>query len=169
MADAWIEVPVSTKAGFTTTLLDVDDYLRLDGRALSLGSHGYAQMWDRKAMTLLHRWVLGLGKGRRLVADHRNFVKLDNRQRNLRVLTPSLSNMNRRIKAANAEFGVYPARGRWAAKGFWRTQTHHLGTFDGPEEAAEVVRQWQLAVRPHGEAIRPKVIAEAVTKGVTGR
>lgn len=158
MVAAWVEVPVSTKTGFTVTLLDVEDYERLQGRALSLGSHGYAQLWDERQMKVVHRWVLGLGPGRRLVGDHINFDKLDNRRSNLRVLTASLSNMNRRIKPARHEFGVYPARsGRWVACGYWNHRKVHIGTYLTPEAAAEAVRDWALKTRPEGEAIRAEV------------
>ena len=39
-------------------VLDFEDFTRLGGRKLSLGSHGYAQMWDDKLVTLVHRWVV---------------------------------------------------------------------------------------------------------------
>lgn len=158
MADAWIEVPVSIKTGFTYTSLDIDDYLRLRGRKLSLGSHGYPQLYDEKTVKVIHRWVLGLGKNRMLVGDHRNFDKLDNRRRNLRVLTPSLSNMNRRIKPAHGEFGVHPTKyGRWEACAYWAGEKHNLGAFPTPEAAAEVVRQWWQENRPEAERIRAEV------------
>jgi hypothetical protein len=40
-------------------VLDFEDFTRLGGRKLSLGSHGYAQMRDDKPVTLVHRWVVG--------------------------------------------------------------------------------------------------------------
>ena len=39
-------------------VLDVEDFVRLERRKLSLSSHGYAQMWDEKLVTLVHRWVI---------------------------------------------------------------------------------------------------------------
>lgn len=57
MNRAHIEVPASAGDVFVTVLMDVDDYLRLEGRALSIGSHGYPQLWaDRKVQTV-HRAV----------------------------------------------------------------------------------------------------------------
>ena len=157
MADAWIEMPTSTKAGFVYALLDIDDFLQLNGRALSLGSHGYPQLWDRPTVKVLHRWILDLSKGCKLVGDHINHDKLDNRRRNLRVLTPSESNMNRRMRPANGEFGVYRTRyGRWSANGFWRGETHNLGNHTTQEEAVAAARAWQREVRPQAEALRPQ-------------
>ncbi len=49
-------VPVSAKdRNDVIAVLDLEDFTRLDGRKLSLGSHGYAQMWDDMLVTLVHR------------------------------------------------------------------------------------------------------------------
>jgi hypothetical protein len=53
-------VPVSAKdVDDVVSILDVEDFVRLERRKLSLGSHGYAQMWDEKLVTLVRRWVIG--------------------------------------------------------------------------------------------------------------
>jgi hypothetical protein len=51
-------VPVSAKdRDDVVAVLDFEDFARLDGRKLSLGSHGYAQMRDAELLTLVHRRV----------------------------------------------------------------------------------------------------------------
>lgn len=120
-------------------LLDVDDLARLNGRSVSIGSHGYAQIWEHPRVLLLHRWLLGLGVGDPRLGDHINGDKLDNRRENLRIVTPAESNLNRSVKGR----GVYRTRNgkRWQAKvahGRGGRATY-LGTFDTADEAEAAV------------------------------
>lgn len=110
---------------------------------MSIGSHGYAQVWDGTTVVLLHRWLLGLGAGDRYVADHINGDLLDNRRANLRAVDGSESNLNRDVKGDC----VYPMRGKWQAKVRHRGQRHHLGTYDSWEAAASAVAAFR---REHG-------------------
>lgn len=120
-------------------LLDAEDAERLGGRRLSIGSHGYAQMWETKKVTLVHRWVLGLCKGDRRIGDHINGNKLDNRRSNLRIVDASGSSQNVSGRGRSRFRGVYPSRnGRWNAKVKFQGRYHCLGTFDTEEEAAAV-------------------------------
>ena len=64
-------------------VLDLEDFTRLDGRKLSLGSHGYTQMWDDKYVTLVHRWVMGAKPKDGRIVDHLNGERLDDRRTNL--------------------------------------------------------------------------------------
>lgn len=142
MSTAHIEIPASTRNGFATVLVDLDTYERLAGRAVSIGSHGYAQVWDRPHMMTLHRWVMGVtpGIGYRVIVDHINRQVLDCRRSNLRLVTPSASNLNRAVKPRELPIGVYRTRsGRYEAKLSRQRRTIALGTFDTPEEAAATV------------------------------
>ena len=58
-------------------VLDFEDFTRLGGRNLSLGSHGYAQMWDDKLVTLVHRWVAGAKPRDGRIVDHLNGDRLE--------------------------------------------------------------------------------------------
>lgn len=137
--DAWVEVPASTKDGPVPVLLSVDDYLRLGARRLSIGSHGYAQLFDQGRVQVVHRWVLGLRVGDRMIGDHRNGNRTDNRRSNLRVVNPSGSSQNVAGRGKSRHRGVYPLRsGRWQAKVKFRGVYHRLGTFASEEAAARV-------------------------------
>lgn len=115
----------------------VDEDLGLPG-SVSIGSHGYAQVWVPPFM-LLHRWILGLEVGDERYADHINGDPLDNRRANLRVVDGTESNLNRRVKGRC----VYPVRDRWQAKVGHRGHRHYLGTYDTYEEAEAVVEAFR--------------------------
>lgn len=129
-------------------LLDQD--VDLPGR-LSIGSHGYAQLTGVRSgvVVLLHRWLLGiLDAGPGVIGDHKNGVTLDNRRSNLRVVTPSENSANVTGRACSGFRGVYPNHGRWIARAKTAGRLHNLGTYDTPEEAAEVAHSWRAANMP---------------------
>lgn len=139
---AYLEVPASHPDGFKTVLMDVEDYERLSPRTLSIGSHGYAQMWTGVTVALLHRWLMDVpgGTGYRLIVDHINRDPLDCRRANLRLVTPSQSNLNRSIAPRDLPVGVYRLKsGRFQARLKRQCITSYLGTFDTSEQAAVAV------------------------------
>jgi len=139
---AHIELPASHPDGPQTVLLSVEDYERLGRRRLSIGSHGYAQMWTGVTVALLHRWLMDVpgGTGYRVIVDHINRNKLDCRRENLRLVTPTQSNLNRAIALRELPVGVYRTRtDRFAARLKRNRVNRHLGTFDTPEQASVAV------------------------------
>lgn len=80
----------------------------------------------------MHRMVLGLKKGEGMT-DHINGNKLDNRRENLRVVTMSESNHNRRSKSD----GVYQRKKdqRWVVSLRINKQFQWLGSFATKEDA----------------------------------
>ncbi len=130
-------------------LLDPEDVALLGSRQLSVGSHGYAQLWDCKKVILVHRWVLGLQRGDRRIGDHINGNRLDNRRSNLRIVDASGSSQNVSGRGRSRFRGVYPqSSGRWQAKVKFRGRTHYLGTFETEEEAAAVAEAKRCEVMP---------------------
>lgn len=75
--------------------------MRLDGRKLSVGSHGYTQMWDEKLVTLVHRWVVGAKPRDGRIVDNVNGNRLDDRRLNLRFVTAAESSANVKVHAAS--------------------------------------------------------------------
>jgi hypothetical protein len=132
-----VEVPVRANGKLLTCFLDIEDFDRLAGRKLSLGSHGYVQMWSKPHVMLLHRWVLDLQRGDRRIGDHVNGDPLDNRRANLRIVTASGSSQNVSGRGKSKHRGVHPApSGKWYALAKYQGRTYRLGTFDTEEEAA---------------------------------
>jgi hypothetical protein len=130
-------------------LMDSEYITRLAGRKLSIGSHGYAQMFEEKRVILVHRWVLGLCKGDGLIGDHKNGNRLDNRRSNLRIVDASGSSQNVSGRGRSRFRGVHRARsGRWTARTKFQGQTHYLGTYDTEEEAAAVAAAKRIELMP---------------------
>ena len=111
-------VPVTAKGrDDVAAALDAADFMRLDGRKLSLGFHGYAQMWDDKLVTLVHRWVAGAKPRDGRIVNHVNGDRLDDRKLSLRFVTAAESSANVKVHAASGYRGVYPNKSRWSAEG----------------------------------------------------
>ena len=129
-------------------LLDTEDFQRLYSRMLSIGSHGYVQIWDEQQVKTLQRWVLGLTRNDGLIADHINGDKLDNRRTNLRIVNPAESSANTASWGVSGRLGVYPTGGKWEARGTCGGRTVGLGVFDSIESAAQVAHEWRVKNLP---------------------
>lgn len=124
-------------------LMDPDDIRRLGKRKLSIGSHGYAQTFENGRVMTLHSWIMG-GTPSGMVIDHINRNKLDNRRSNLRIVSPTESNMNRVANLSSHGKGVRRQKsGRWAARLKRSRISYNLGTYDTPEQAAEAVKKFE--------------------------
>lgn len=144
-----VRVPVSAgDLEGVFTWLDADDAERLGDRKVSLGSHGYAQIFDDSHMVLLHRWVLRARRGDGRIGDHINGRPLDNRKVNLRFVDASASSSNVRGRASSGHRGVYPNRKGWIARGKLGGRLYNLGTYTDVEEAARVAHEWRLENLP---------------------
>ena len=130
-------VPVRAGDEILFTVMDAEDAERLGDRRLSLGSHGYPQMfWDGEVM-LVHRWILGLKVRDKCFGDHINREPFDNRRINLRVVSASGSSQNVSGRGKSPYRGVHPVpSGRFMARVKFRGRHYILGTFDTELEAA---------------------------------
>ncbi|WP_035865912.1 HNH endonuclease [Kitasatospora cheerisanensis] len=141
MAGDTVQLIASAGHGATATVLvDQADAVRLAGRRISIGSHGYAQIYAGGTRTLLHRWVMGIAVGDRpdVLVDHINRKRLDCRRANLRLVSPAESSLNRELPQRDLPLGVYRTRSkRFAAKLKRGYRNQHLGTYDTPEQAAD--------------------------------
>lgn len=90
----------------------------------------------------MHRRIMRLSPGDGLHVDHENHNTLDNRRKNLRVVTPLLNSENRRDQSGYGA-GVYMApSGRFVARTERRGRRHHIGVYDTAEEATEARRKF---------------------------
>lgn len=146
-----IEVPAKRGPEYVTVLMDQSDYEALEGRKISIGSHGYGQIWVGlpSRVQVLHRWILGLTKGDGLIGDHINRNRLDNRRVNLRVVDPSGSSQNVSGRGKSRFRGVHPTRaGRWVARVKYQHKNYIVGTFDSEEDAAKAAEAKRREVLP---------------------
>lgn len=124
-------------------LFDEADLPLLKPFSWSIGSHGYAQgCAPGIKIVVMHQLLMG-ETPRGMLIDHINRNKLDNRRENLRFVTPSESNMNRRTTGG----GIYRTRtGSWTVRIQRQRVNHYVGTAKTYEEA-EVMRNKWLAER----------------------
>jgi hypothetical protein len=143
-------------------IVDDGDYERVAKHRWGLGSvHGYVvrqRREGRSGTVRLHREVLGLKPGDPEV-DHENGDKLDNRRENLRLVTKSANMQNRHGldgKNTSGYRGVSWDRRlcKWRAQTMLRGRYHHLGYFDTPEQANDVVVAWRAENMPFSEDAR---------------
>lgn len=157
MDEATARIPLRNRKGEVVawTLVDAADEVML----LAIGrwhrsSGGYAihgvRVGPRKAnrtvMLRMHRVVLGLGIEDPRQGDHVNRDRLDNRRRNLRVVSARENSQNVSSLPGTSRFrGVCwdQVRGGWLAQARMSGVLHRLGVFATEEEAAQVAAQWR--------------------------
>lgn len=136
-------------------LVDDKDFEYLRQWKWHLSSGGYAARarthLDGKGSHLIfmHR-VLTRGWGKKDV-DHINGKKLDNRRKNLRVISHALNGHNRKVKNKNNLSGFpgvsfHTLTKKWRARVKVLYQEKHLGLFSSRAAAAKVVRKFKKKV-----------------------
>ena len=139
------QIMASHSGVFTPVLVDDADAERIGRRKVSIGSHGYPQIWDQGTVHLLHRWLLGLTVGDGTVTDHDDDNPFNCQRANLVITSYAYNSTKGRTGR-----GAYPTRsGRWHAQAKHLRKNYHLGTYDTEEEALEVVRKWRES-HPYG-------------------
>lgn len=127
-------------------LVDEADAHLVAGR-WALNSTGYATARRDGRTVLMHRHILGLAPGDGLEVDHVNCARLDNRRRNLRVLTHAENHHNRRPRSfGTSKFrGVYwnKAAGKWFARVKIDGRHHWVGAFDDETEAGNAAAEYR--------------------------
>ncbi len=115
-----------------------------------------AWLGDNKVETIyMHRLILGLEKGDRTQADHRDLDPLNNTRENLRKATQSQNGMNRPVRrdASSGTKGIRKDGNRWCATCYRDGKQYYLGSFKTVEEAREAYQIGSAKI--HGEFSRP--------------
>ena len=100
----------------------------------------------------MHRQILGLKKGDKKEADHRNGYQLDNRRSNLRICSRDENARNRRGARGTSKYkGVYfyKLTKKWAAQIGFNKKRKTIGYFLTENAAAEAYNK--AALKYHGE------------------
>lgn len=97
----------------------------------------YARRNSKKKKVYLHRQIIGAKKGE--VVDHINRDGLDNRRKNLRIVTPTQNNYNQKIRVDNTSGykGIWWNRQRqkWVVEIWARKQKYYFGGYKNIQEA----------------------------------
>lgn len=100
----------------------------------------------------LSRVLCDLPHGDKREVDHRNGDILDNRRRNLRVVTTAINAQNKpSMRDSSSRFrGVTwdSEKRKWLAQAKLDRRNHYLGRYDNEEEAAEAARRFREANMP---------------------
>lgn len=151
------------RKGIVETLIDTEDLPKLIsyGQRWSLFTetehHRYAtsmrEIEGKRKFVALHRIILDAPKG--LLVDHINGDTLDNRKSNIRIVTPSQNQFNRRIQKNNTS-GVpglrwRESKNRWEACIMFNRQCvyqKHFKEFSDAVNGIEIARAKIMATLP---------------------
>lgn len=119
---------------------DVSDYDKLKSIHWRINSNGYAIGTHNKKNVSMSRFIMDyIG---RLIVDHINGDRLDNRRSNLRIVTHTQNSLNRSShKGSSSQYiGVsyYNRLKKWVSRATINGKEVHLGSFDTELEAAQV-------------------------------
>ena len=122
----------------------------------SIGGGGYARRYEknngRDRIFLMHRELLGLVKGDGLEGDHIDLDRLNNRRKNLRILTKPQNGQNRgsNRNSSSVYRGVSFMRttARWRAAIRVNGKLFNLGEYADELEAANVARAARARLLP---------------------
>ena len=117
-----------------STLIDKINFDKVRHRRWCRNSQGYVTYRDGNKIIRMHRIIIGTPpKG--MEVDHINGNKLDNRGANLRFVTRSQNNMNRKdVKG----YWWDKIRKKWAVAIHQNNKKIHLGRFNTEQEAIDI-------------------------------
>lgn len=130
-------------------LIDESDYDEVAAHSWHLLSSGYAarSIWGEgrnEEIVLMQRSLLGLGRGDKRRAHHRNEDRLDNRRSNLQIVTTS---EHSRLHSQFTGVTFFKRTGRWMARTRKREGRYvHLGYFATRDEALRAVAKAEGAL-----------------------
>lgn len=118
-------------------LLNKEDLKRFGRFRWFLSTNGYAQRPSKRSNVFLHREILKCPPS--LEVDHKNREKLDNRRRNLRIVTRKMNMLNRGLQKNNSSGfkGVTFQQGSWKAQLGVNGKHICLGCYKSKQQAAK--------------------------------
>ena len=140
------DIAIGTTSRGDTYKIDLDDLERCKQHSWVKDPRGYfVSRIDHKSVTL-HRFLLGT-KGSKVMTDHINGDKSDNRKSNLRQCTQNQNGKNLKVKKNNKSGhpGVSQTKsGKWSASIMVNRKEINLGVFESKFEAINVRRLAEL-------------------------
>ena len=137
----------------TKFFFDKEDIRFFKGKEIRLDNDGYLLFRkENHNLQRVHREILGLTKHDRVVVDHINRNKRDNRRCNLRVCSNAENTRNHKLSKRNKTgvTGVYKLKnGRYSAAIGVNNKLINLGTFDTIDDATAARKQAERLY--HGE------------------
>jgi hypothetical protein len=113
-------------------------------------AYGCIQEHGQVSRQYLHRWLLQPPAD--MTIDHINFDGMDNRRRNLRVLSNEENQHHRKLCRTNTSgyrgVGWHKASNKWRAYVQVKRVHHQLGVFNNIEDAARVAAEARAALLP---------------------
>lgn len=128
----------------TEMMFDIDDLEIVSAHNWHIDSGGYPSTYEKGSQLRLHRLLLtDIPKG--LVVDHINRNKMDNRRKNLRIVTQKENGQNTGVHSNNTSGvpGVFfdNRAKRWRAQITRDGKTAHVGIFDCFDDAVSARKE----------------------------
>lgn len=121
-------------------MFDFDDLEIVSAHNWHIDGCGYPRTYNKGSQVRLHRLLFAdIPEG--LVVDHINRNKLDNRRKNLRIVTQKANSQNGPVRSNNTSgvSGVFfdKRAKRWRAQIYKDGKSTHVGIFDCFDDAVE--------------------------------
>lgn len=127
------------KEKITAVLIDKEDVNKINKYSWRINEKGYVISDINKHKVRIHNLILNRDTSNpKIVCDHINRNKLDNRKNNLRIVSQKENNKNRILKK-----GLFytKRKNKWQAYYISNKKIHSLGYYNTENEAKEAVKR----------------------------
>lgn len=140
-------------------ICDKEDIELLNNYCWELVENGYARSNNQcKKRVRAHRLITGAKDGE--IVDHINRNRLDNRKKNLRIVTQSVNNLNRQLSDKNKTgySGVYKLKSGYSVKGVVDGKYKTIGRYDNIDSAIKARMDFEM--EHYGTYSNPNYVKE---------